>query len=253
MLICVHDCKGNQIYDASYPNMMRARYGTGVFLNLEKRICNINIELTPCGADFLRVVMDIGEDHYTFWPSSAMGGQFSEFMGAVYAIYSEECDHHNINRRHITICKDGCPRGHARVISKCFWDEEGSIVDFSFSRVKFLYNAVNSICLPQEDPIEVTINSKEYIIDGREFAYAIAKAATSALKKYGFYGYFSSTGSNECLGDIIDINQLLFFKAYALNVMETRKLTTVFSRAGSWQESASSSFEDELSLLLFDM
>ena len=39
--------------------MVRARYGTGVFLKLNKRNCNIRIRLTPCGSDFTKVQFKI--------------------------------------------------------------------------------------------------------------------------------------------------------------------------------------------------
>ncbi len=49
----------------------------------------------------------------------------------------------------------------------------------------------------------------------------MAKACTDAIKKYGFYGYYSATGG-DCngFGDVIPIHMLLFIKAYALNAME---------------------------------
>ena len=77
-------------------------------------------------------------------------------------------------------------------------------------------------------------------------AQVIGKAATSVIKRYGFRGYHYSTGWDEIEGDLIDMNQLVFFKAYALNAMEARTLKEdrhVFS----------SSFDKELELLLYDM
>ena len=83
-------------------------------------------------------------------------------------------------------------------------------------------------------------------MDGRDLCYAIGKAATSVIKKYGFYGYHFSTGWDDIQSDLININQLVFFKAYALNAMEARTLKEV-------DHGFTSSFEKELELLLFEM
>ncbi len=92
------------------------------------------------------------------------------------------------------------------------------------------------------------------MIDGRDLCYAVAKACTEAIRKYGFYGYSSSTGGScNGYGDGINVEKLLFLKAYALNALEIRELTTVWEEADSWEHSECSSFEKELELLLFDM
>lgn len=92
-----------------------------------------------------------------------------------------------------------------------------------------------------------------YKADGRDLCYAAAKAATDALKKYGFRGDQSSSGSECCLGDAFGINQLLFIKAYALNALSVRKLTEVRRKPNGLASAVASSFADETALLLFDM
>lgn len=73
---------------------MRARYGTGVFLKLNKRDCGTRIRLTPLGGDFLRVHWKIGGDNHYFFPSCVMGSQFSAFIEAVFRLYEEkDIDH----------------------------------------------------------------------------------------------------------------------------------------------------------------
>ena len=49
----------------------------------------------------------------------------------------------------------------------------------------------------------------------RDLCYAVAKAMTHVMKDYGFYGYHYSTSDNG-----IEIHQLLFLKAVALNRMD---------------------------------
>ena len=84
--------------------------------------------------------------------------------------------------------------------------------------------------------------------------YAASKAATEVLKKFGFFGYYSSTGG-DCngFGDILDIHVLLFLKAYALNALDARELTTIWKPENSWRHAEGTSFQKELELLLFDM
>ena len=67
--------------------MVRARYGTGVFLKLNKRECNIRFRLTPLSGDFLRVHWRIGGDNHYFFPSAVMCGQFSSLLAAVAVAY----------------------------------------------------------------------------------------------------------------------------------------------------------------------
>ena len=89
-------------------------------------------------------------------------------------------------------------------------------------------------------------------MDGRDLCYAIARGYTEAIKKYGFQGYLRSTGQ-QYLGDSFEIEELLFVKAYALDVMESRELSTAWEKPKSWRGAEKSSFEKEIELLLFDM
>ena len=110
-----------------------------------------------------------------------------------------------------------------------------------------------------EDPIEISITSTRSApytctVDGRDLCYAVAKAYTEAIKKYGFYGYYSSTGGNcNGFGDVIDLHMILFIKAYALNAMEVRKLETVYKVTRGWEHAEGTPFDKEIELLLFDM
>ena len=61
-----------------------------------------------------------------------------------------------------------------------------------------------------------------YLVDDRDFCYAVATACTEAIKQFGFYGYRYSTESQS-----IKIYQLLFLKAYALGNMDARELAAV--------------------------
>ena len=133
------------------------------------------------------------------------------------------------------------------------WDEEGRFVHFKLTRSNPLLTPP-PVGVPDPISIELdTIYGKyHYVIDGRDLCYAVAKGCTEALKKYGFQGYKKST-SGQYSGDNIDINMLLFVKAYALDAWEARDTQLAYQIPDGWHEAYSSSFEKEMELLLFDM
>lgn len=244
---------------------MRARYGTGDFLKLNKRNCSIRIKLTPFGADFLQVIWDIGGDHHVFYPSAAMGGQFSLFLDAVYSIYDEGFDDHRVFRRYdikdhqdVSFTDPTVPEGQIRKKAEISWDEEGHMIDISFERMGRWNCPVRELSGP--DPVKVLIDDSygkdihEYVVDGRDLCYAVARACTKALKTYGIGGYYRSTAEEIVDGDRLDIDHLLFIKAYTLDAMEVRELKERWRRSWhSWPGADYTPFEKEMELLLFDM
>ena len=90
-------------------------------------------------------------------------------------------------------------------------------------------------------------------LTGEICAYAAAKAYTEALKKYGFYGYFSSTCDEFSVNASVLMERFLFIKAYALNALETRALSKAWDNPHSWRKIYRTDFEKEIELLLFDM
>ena len=61
---------------------------------LQKRDCDINIKLTPSGAQFLHFEMDIQGDYLEFLPASTMGEQFGAVVSALYTLFHEADDGH---------------------------------------------------------------------------------------------------------------------------------------------------------------
>lgn len=242
-------------------HMTRARYGTGDFLKLNKRNCDIRIRLTPWDGDFMRVHFRINGDHHYFYPSCVMGDQFSVFLTAVYCLYNEGPGTHYLHGKR---WKRGFDAGvweypsnengnHYYKSIPIFWDEEGRIIHVVVSR-----RSKTEEVLPAGVPDPITIKFKywkgnfEYCIDGRDLCYAIARGYTEAIKKYGFQGYLHSSGM-QFLGDSFEMDELLFIKAYALDAMESRELSTAWVHKNDWRTAKSSSFEKEIELLLFDM
>ncbi len=221
----------------------------------------MRIRLTPYDYDFLRVHWRIDGENYYFFASGAMGSQFSAFLSAVYCLYEEKDRSHyfhsqyskNITHEHPHNRED--KRYHSE--AKVFWDGEGPYYTITFTRSSESAGPVLDLHKP--DPIQVKIegirrSTKECTIDGRDLCYAIARGCTEALKKYGFKGYTLSTGGTY-IGDGFNIEELLFVKAYALNVLEVCEAKIAWKNPvpNWWGEARSTSFSNEIELLLFDM
>ena len=210
----------------------------------------------------LKIIWNMGEDRLIFRASSVTGYQFSSFVEAIYQLYSEGPDGHNCSHRPgntkvFTLPdRDSSLReDEVRVKTSFDWDGEGPYYTVVFDRKCKNWNYP----VDGEDLIEISITSTRRdpytcTVDGHDLCYAVAKAYTKAIKTYGFYGYYSSTGGNcNGFGDTIDLHKILFIKAYALNAMEARRLKTVWKAVGRWEEAEGTSFDKELELLLFDM
>ena len=192
-----------------------------------------------------------------------MGDQFSSFLTAVYCLYNEGYDYHQLHMRQWKR-RFGCvfERPSEENGNRYFksipisWDEEGRTVDVTLSRSSAEEDYFSIAPQGAPDPIGIEFSYKrgkfKYTVDGRDLCYAIARGYTEALKKYGFQGYLRSTGM-QYLGDVFEMEELLFIKAYALDAIEARELKTAWERPKSWMGAKSSSFEKEMKLLLFDM
>lgn len=178
-----------------------------------------------------------------------MAGQFSVFLDAVYRLYSEENFNHGFVRR-IHPNKGPHPTPYWRTVSSVKWDEEGRTVTIRFERQ---YNDP----FDNQDIINIELftflGKFCYCVEGKDLCYAIAKACTETLKKYGFMGYCFSSDDSCRQGESLDLNKLLFIKAYALDAMEIRKLQLLWKDPHGWMDAHRSSLEKELELLLFDM
>ena len=238
--------------------MVRARYGTGVFLKLNKRDCGIKIRLTPCGSDFTQVQMKFGCANHIFLLSGTIGSQFSSLLKGIYCLYEEEDMKHWVFNRsgqkalRSSHSEDGKEWPLTRVDFD--WGSENHAHPITLYRKNtFLGSAPHGV----PDPVQVIFwrtygRRKEFTVDGRDLCYAVAKACTEALKKYGFKGYLKSSGE-QYLGDKIDLEMLLFIKAYALNAMEVRDAPKAWEEPDGWRHAYASSFKKEMELLMFDM
>ena len=228
------------------------------FLKLNKKDPEMRIRLIPLGCDFIRVEFKIGGTVYNFAASGVMGDRFSSFLTSLYCLYEEDdLEHLHFWHRRLDV-KEEFPEKqgdgkHSRVASVFFDGERYGYTTVTLARI-------SRSLLPKKegepDPISISFECRgikqSYTVDGRELCYAVARACTETLKKYGFKGYFKSS-SGYYLGDVLDIEQLLFIKAYALGAMRVRATDVAWQSPRGWEETEASSFEDETELLLFDM
>ena len=222
--------------------------------DLKKRACPLEIRLSPLGGKLLLTELQYQEKAGRFASSALMCGQFSSFMRAVLPMCEDFKSYRPINRysgRSLTVffsVTDSHGRKHEFVESYAKWMDEKQTV--SILRGRFhdnleAFQPRGKVFLKIEDG-EAGFSC---IVEARDLAYAVGKAATDALKKYGVYGYHRSTGSPVIEGDSIDLNALIYLKAYALELPNHRLGGDGYD-GGNVKET---SFADEIELLLFDL
>lgn len=209
-------------------------------MKLQKRNCPIKAVIEPLGAELLAVTFDFGDRKLEYTPSTAMGDQFGEFVCALYTLYYEKNNdrfdgHNERNSREYHTNSDHKIQATTVTVD---WDSEGT-----FMRLEMTKKLDGDTILLRAS-MDYGKTYQEYSVNDRDFCYAVAKACTEAIKKFGFYGYHYSTESEP-----IKIHQLLFLKAYALGNMDARDLIVV----DEGLDCCKTNFEKEMELLLFDM
>ena len=110
-----------------------------------------------------------------------------------------------------------------------------------------LQNKMITSTMLDKDDIEQFVNAIMVFTNAE-----IDNERLEAIKKYGFFGYAHSSDPDQHAAEQMNINQLLFIKAYALDALEIRTVKKVWENTDHDYASASS-LEKELELLLFDM
>lgn len=207
---------------------------------MRKRDCGVKIKLEPSGAQFLGIEFDFYGEKISFGASSTIGGQFGDFISAMYALYFEYDDGHNEWNQRESTANETDHRITAITTTVC-WDSEGEEMIIEMTKYHEADRKKNIL-------IKITTDYgktfKEFLVNDKDLCYAAAKACTDVLKEYGIYGYRYSTEH-----DTFNLHQLLFVKAYALDCMEVRELLD----ADEEGDSKKTDFSKELELLLFDM
>jgi hypothetical protein len=230
-------------------------------MKLKKRDCPLSFKLIPRGGGWTHVYMNVGEERIFFIITNVMGQQFNDLVRALYFFTPGQRDSdraddivdckvgvvYNDTNKVVEVRDDlkGLPMGSVfREIAyraEFSWDEEGSSSKWVLERE------------PTEDTefvvkLHIEIHRNETKVYDYEFryadlCYAVAKACTATLKKYGFLGYHYSTYHEN-----FNITQLLYLKAIALRCLEVRELQDDGTKYGGV-----SNLQKEIELLLFDM
>lgn len=207
-------------------------------MKLQKRDCDVKINLRPTGTQYLGIDLDFSGNKLSFYASSAVGGHFGDFVSALYSLYFEKDDCHNEwEKRELHTAKGS---NHIIAVTATVdWDNEGEVMTIEMTKYCEGDNT---------DQIAVKITTdygdtySKFHVNDKDLCYAVAKACTDVLKKYGIYGYRFTTEL-----DTFDLHKLLFIKARALDCFEARKLL----KADEFTEKTD--FNKEIELLLFDM
>ena len=208
-------------------------------MELKKRNCSIIAEIETNNS-YYEVFIDFGDRKIEFKVSKLLGDKIGEFVSALYTLYHEGEDfhgewHHKYqfdNNNQITA-----------TTTEIDWDSEGHILTIQMTKM------VDDATIFIRTTEDYGRNWDSFSVDGRDFCYAIGKACTKALKKYGFYGFQCGMEYIRAVPSAIIIHQLLFIKAYGLGNMETRELINFNDIPYCYK----TNFEKELELLLFDM
>lgn len=205
---------------------------------LQKRDCDIKINLEPTGTQYLGIHFDFQGHKISFAASSAVGGQFGDFVSALYALYFEKDDGHNEWNRRKSITEEGSNEIIA-ITSTVEWDNEGEIMTIEMTKYCEGDNT-NQITVRITTDYGKTYS--EFKMNDKDLCYAVAKTCTDVLKNYGIYGYRYATEF-----DTFDFHKLLFIKAQALDCLEVRELLLAD------RFSQKTDFNKEMELLLFEM
>lgn len=230
-------------------------------MNLQKRDCGIKVELVPYGGGWEDVYLDIGGDHHYFVISTVMGCGFERLMQVLYYLYPNNGDPEEdwdivdvkegiLNDAHEIVrmqdvgeaLEPGTVLRYIPWKARFTWDEEGSYSTWELEREP---NEENDFVLHLRISFDRG-EKKQYSYQVRyaDLCYAVADAATRALKKHGIYGYHHSVYCKD-----MNLRHLLFLKAVALDNYEARTLTC-YEEKGKGE---TTNLQAELELLLFDM
>lgn len=231
-------------------------------MELNKRSCELEINLVPRGAGWTDVYFNIGEDKLHFIISFNDGDPFSKLLEVLYYLHPEQhdpqinndvdywdgvCEYIGGEYKVVKIvehCND-CPAVIRSIPHKAelHWGEEC----WSYSHWTFTREPTEDRDFELQIDIHLSRDEEEerfsYKVRYKDLCYAVAKTCTEVLKSHGIYGYHHSTYTDD-----INLRHLLFIKAAALDCLEIRKPTFVGDTYRT-----TTSFKDELELLLFDM
>ena len=215
-------------------------------MNLNKRDCSIKIEFYDVGAGWLNMKMGINGDELDLCTTYCLGDGFHALLERMYYLHPNAYNHDYsgeiVETEEISAVIDG--RKVAVEVpykTNFYWNEEGSYITWKIEHKPTLdreFDLYLKIIINRDDETQ----EFKYIVSYKEFCYALAKACTELLKKYGINGFHQSYWDGE-----INLRHLLFIKAVALDADDMIKV----EYKDNYE--INSNIEKELELLLFNM
>lgn len=201
-------------------------------MKIQKRDCGIKIKFYELKAGWLYMDFDIKDMHFTFKSSYCLGDGIEDLINVIYGLNPIREDFEYDDRiNHADCC--------IPISAQISIDEEGSNIYWKIERENTKEIDCNLKINLIVDREETT--SYNFTVKYKDFCYALAKACTEMIKKYGFIGYWKSYWRNG-----FPLRQLLEIKAVALNNYDYVK--TIFDN-----DSEKSDINKEIEFLLMDM
>ncbi len=226
-------------------------------MNLDKKECPLKIKI-DCDAGWSEVQFNYQDKILHFLISYCFDEQLDDLLETLYYLNPNVCDTADPNERLFEEWKEVVHKTggyhYAYLSSSFMWNEEPAANKWTISRDfvesgdkewDYSFNLHIKIAKLTDPDWDAEKSPEVYSFDIKycDFCYAVAKAITEMIKKYGFYGYHMSTYNQD-----LNMRYLLSIKSIALNNFEAVQLNNLPNNDG-----CASIFEKELELLMFDM
>jgi len=198
-------------------------------MKLKARDCPLKIEYRPRGAGWTRIVICVGDKEHYISSSGYTGDQFGDLVNMLFCFnssgkfggFSQEGYR---DKKHIESVYD-------QVIGGKKWDAIPIRGEIEFDGEQQGYTLIfeREPTLHADFDVKMTVIMDEYTSNKAEYhytfrykdiCYAVAKAYTDAIKRFGLTGLFVSNGWLPP----VDINQMLYLKAFALKCVGKLRL-----------------------------
>lgn len=229
----------------------------------QTRECPIKMELVPYGSGWEDVTLEIGGDSHWWSISGCLGDGFKALVESLYALYPYQTyDEHEQNRlteeekfeadyvngeyvNYRCLPDDAKSYRTMPTAAEFYWDLEGRGVEWKLTKEPGVGAARDFMLkLELQEGTETKHEDYCYEVKYSDLCYAVGKALTAAVKKHGFAGFHTSVWESD-----VNIRHLCFLKACGMGNPDAVQPFESAERGGG----ATSSFDEELELLMFDM
>lgn len=238
-------------------------FGKGVNdIELKKRDCPIRIGLTPVGAGWIDMTLEVADDRYEISISGCLGSGIGGFIGCIYQLYRGKDSNPDKGMiediyEFVDVKKNGQVVGRrARAASDKAWYEvpKTTVCDLSEEGHGYVFRFEREAVNTTDFNVEMMVEEYGCVYEGQEriftynmrysdLCYAMGKALTEAVKSVGFGGFCEDAWDTD-----VSIRHLCFLKAVGLGHPEWVMPTCENAKAP-----AKTSFAVEMELVDFDL